>query len=889
MTAPTPHVPRAGIVIASWAFGLAIAGAAAGVIDGLWSWARAGQHLPDLGGRLRWLGFLATSHALAGAVAGAIGGALGLAWSRWTRLGDVARFGLAEHRARRERDPGEAVAGLSLVLAGIPCIAAALVITYLALGPLLANRNHAGLVIASAMAATLGALALAVLATFALGRLVELWLRELARDRRLRALSAPAAPLWAALVLVGIGGAVVVWRTWNTLRLLPLRPVVVVLLVLVLAIGAIRPGQLLATRLWRASVRRRLAGIAGAVAVVIGLVFLTGGDEGVVKAAAFHTGLGGPIARTVRAGFDWDGDGYARVLGGGDCDDGDATVYPGAPEVPGDGIDQNCVGGDPKLDRSPEDVRFVGPPPGMPPNANILLLTIDTLRADHVGAYGYQRPTTPTLDAIAAEGTRFANAWAHAPSTRYSMPAILTGRLPLDVYYDMSHPGWPGLSADATTIAEALKPLGLATGAITNYDYFQESRRMNQGFDEYDNQNQRLHRQLGGPAKTRGSSSKEQTDKAIAWIGRHQAQRWFLWVHYYDPHLDYEPHPEVPSFGSDRVALYDGEIRFTDFHLARLVAELRTRGLYDRTVIVFTGDHGEGFGEHGVTEHGYHLYAAQTRVPIVIRVPGVAPRVSTTPAGHVDLLPTFVDLAGGKPAPFMMGQSLVELVAGAPDRDRLVIQQLSYEGNHEMRAAAGARCHVIYNVSPDTSWEAYRVDTDPLEAHDVDSRSGPCAPVRAGLEKWFDGSQVPPGAMEALLPQRPALAKPLGVFLGDEVELLGVELPAQAKGGDAFPVTWTYAAHGPLAGTWKVFAHFEDGKGGRFTGDHAPVRPFGWWRAGQYIRYTTTVGVPRGAAPGRYHLWAGIWKGNQRRQVRAPPGVPVRDNRVDVASIEVVR
>ena len=118
-----------------------------------------------------------------------------------------------------------------------------------------------------------------------------------------------------------------------------------------------------------------------------------------------------------------------------------------------------------------------------------------------------------------------------------------------------------------------------------------------------------------------------------------------------------------------------------------------------------------------------------------------------------------------------------------------MIQQLSYEGNHEMRAAAGARCHVIYNVSPDTSWEAYRVDTDPLEAHDVDSRSGPCAPVRAGLEKWFDGSQVPPGAMEALLPQRPALPKPLGVFLGDEIELLGVELPAQAKGGDAFPVT----------------------------------------------------------------------------------------------------
>jgi arylsulfatase A-like enzyme len=531
-------------------------------------------------------------------------------------------------------------------------------------------------------------------------------------------------------------------------------------------------------------------------------------------------------------------------------------------------------------------------PAGAPGAANILLLTIDTLRADHLGCYGYPRPTSPALDAIAAAGTRFANAWAHAPSTRYSMPAILTGRLPLDVAYDKGRADWPGLLPSATTIAERLKPLGMRTGAITNYEYFQESRRMNQGFDEYDNANQRLHRPIGGPAHASGSSSKEQTDKAIEWVKRHAGERWFLWIHYYDPHLDYLPHPEVPSFGDQLVDRYDGEIRFTDLHIGRLIDELRASGLYDRTIIAFTGDHGEGFGEHGITEpHGYHLYAAQTRVPIVIRVPGLPPRVSTTPAGHVDLIPTLVNLAGGTADAEMMGRSLVDVIADAPDRDRTVFQQLSYEGNHELRGAASQRCHVIYNVSPDTSWEAYRIDVDPLERHDVDSEAGPCAPVRRELERWYDAEQVPAGAADALLPARPTIDQPLGVFFGDEVELLSVELPAQAKVGDVITVTWTFAAHGTLGEGWLVFAHFDNGKGGLWKGDHFPPRPFPWWRAGQFIRYSTQVTVSRGTPPGRYALWAGAWKGpgkGTRKRPRGPAGTAIEDNRTLVATLEVV-
>ncbi|MEO7729751.1 MAG: sulfatase-like hydrolase/transferase, partial [Kofleriaceae bacterium] len=416
------------------------------------------------------------------------------------------------------------------------------------------------------------------------------------------------------------------------------------------------------------------------------------------------------------------------------------------------------------------------------------------------------------------------------------------------------------------------------------------------GVAEYDNEDARLHAGVAGagPEQTRGSSSKEQTDKAIAFVGRHAAQRWALWVHYYDPHYAYEPHAEVPSFGNDRMALYDGEIAFTDLHIGRLLDDLRARGLYDKTVIVVTGDHGEGFGEHGIELHGYHLYAAQTKVPLIIRVPGLAPRRAATPAGHADILPTLVDLAGGAATADMMGRSLVDVLAGA-DPARTVFQQLSYENNHEMRAGVDARCHVIYNVSPDTSWEVYRVDRDPLETRDLAGDDDACAETRRAVEQWYDAQQVPAGAAEALLPGKPAITAPLDAELGDEVHLLAVEaanaapdpaIGGRIRPGDTVALTWTFEARGRIAPGWRMFVHVEGPNKLFFNGDHRPPRPFEWWRAGQYIRYTTTVVIPRTAAPGRYLVWAGMFEGNRRAKARAPRAKIV-DDAVAATELEV--
>jgi hypothetical protein len=239
----------------------------------------------------------------------------------------------------------------------------------------------------------------------------------------------------------------------------------------------------------------------------------------------------------------------------------------------------------------------------------------------------------------------------------------------------------------------------------------------------------------------------------------------------------------------------------------------------------------------------------------------------------------------------MMGRSLVGLATGAhTDEDRNVFQQLSFENNNEMRGLITRRCHVIFNVSPLTSWEIYRIDDDPKETRDRVDSPGPCRRARETLATWYDSAQIPEGAMEALLPVRPEVAAPVDVDYGDEIRLLGVDLPREpVPPGGRFQITYTFEAHDSLRGGWNVFAHFNGPGNGHFKGDHAPVRPFAWWRSGQYIRYRVPVLVPARAKPGVYQLWTGIYQkaDPNRRRPASSQRVPIDGNGARVGEVTI--
>jgi arylsulfatase A-like enzyme len=873
------------------ALAASLAGFAVGLLDAFAAWGRMAQFEPGAGGRLVAALLAAMLYAFAAGVVGPLVALVVAGLARFTALGPLWRHAVAQHDAVRARDPRDALVGLSIAIAGVPLLGAALALAYRVGFVAISTRKHKGLVVAVAMIATIVALGVAVVAAFALGRVVELGLRRALRGRVLTLASHHLAPAVAGAALVGVGGAVgyALFKKPLSLDQLQLRPIVVALL-LPVAFAA----------LWRFVTPRRRAFAAAPAVALIGALLLGAGD-GPRKAAAAYTGLSAPIVNALRRVFDLDRDRYAAVFGGGDCDDLDRGIHPGAYDVPDDGVDQNCMGGDPKLARSPGDARFAPLPPGLPPDTNVVLITVDALRADHLGAYGYGRPTSPALDAIAAEGVVFENAWAHAPSTRYSIPAILTGRYPSQVLWDPAartpESWWPGLKLENRTIAEIMHDAGLATGAVLNYHYFAPARRMNQGFDYYDNENARLH--MGSdPASTSGSSAREQTDKAIAWIDQVQGRRFFLWVHYYDTHYRWEKHAGTMEFGGAPVDLYDHEIRYTDEQIARLVAHLQARGAWGKTIVVVTGDHGEGFGEHGIEFHGYHLYAAQTRVPLIVRVPGVAPRRVQLPVAHVDLLPTLANLVGAPAAADMLGRSVLGELSGAagfdPDADRTVFQEVSFEGPTERRAAATKKWHLLYNMVPDNTWELYDLEKDPGETRDVYGSGA--EDVKVALLTWIDTLQFPPGAGEklgaALLKERPAPRIEARADFGGKVRLLGVDLAPEAVArGGTFQITYYFEALGTLKGDWRVFVHIE-GPGGRFQDDHVPVDgvyTFARWKKGQYVADARTVTVPPNMAPGDYTIWMGLW---QPKKGNLPAEAGDRNdgkNRVRVGTVRVER
>ncbi len=271
-------------------------------------------------------------------------------------------------------------------------------------------------------------------------------------------------------------------------------------------------------------------------------------------------------------------------------------------------------------------------------NYNVLLITLDTVRADHIGAYGYRKIETPNLDRLASEGVRFAEASSPVPLTLPAHATILSGLLP--PRHGVRNNGAERFPEGPATLASQLGAAGYRTGAFIGAFVLDRRFGLGRGFDRYDDD---IPRERAADLDVE-RPGRVVTDRALAWLSEKSEKPFFAWVHLYDAHAPYAPPEPFRTLYPDRP--YDGEVAEVDAQVGRLLAELDRRGFAGRTVVAVVGDHGEALGEHGELTHGLLVYEPSLHVPLLLRAPGVLPAgwVVETPVSLVDLAPTLAGL-----------------------------------------------------------------------------------------------------------------------------------------------------------------------------------------------------------------------------------------------------
>jgi arylsulfatase A-like enzyme/Flp pilus assembly protein TadD len=290
---------------------------------------------------------------------------------------------------------------------------------------------------------------------------------------------------------------------------------------------------------------------------------------------------------------------------------------------------------------------------------DVIFITIDTLRADHLGCYGATQVQTPNIDALARSATRFAQAYTPVPITLPAHSALFTGSFPMATgMHDFSGNKLP---ASAVTLAKVLHEHGYSTAAFIGSAVLDSRFGLNQGFDTYFDHFDfnRLDEANLDQMKRRGDAV---LDEALSWLKRDPHRPFLLWVHLYDPHFPYSP-PD-PYASQYRSQPYDGEIAFADAQVGRLMAFLKERGLFDSSLIVLSGDHGEGLGEHGEKTHGFFIYNSTLHIPLLIKVPGATPRMVEDEVSLVDVMPTLLQALTFPIPPSVQGRSLLGQILG---------------------------------------------------------------------------------------------------------------------------------------------------------------------------------------------------------------------------------
>jgi choline-sulfatase len=350
---------------------------------------------------------------------------------------------------------------------------------------------------------------------------------------------------------------------------------------------------------------------------------------------------------------------------------------------------------------------------------NVVLLTLDTLRADHLGAYGNTEVRTPHLDELAADGVVFEQAMTSAPLTLPAHSSIFTGQFP--PRHGVRDNGGFFLGPEQVTMAELLTAQGFTSGATVGAFVLDSKWGLDQGFGTYQDDFDLTNIKAMSLASVKRPGN-EVVDLALKWMDGVADQRFFSWLHLYDPHAPYEsPEPYRSQYNGHP---YRGAIAFTDAQVGRVLTFLKDRGLADRTIVVVAGDHGEGLGEHGEETHGFFVYESAMRVPFIVYAPfsNTAGRRVTQPVRTVDILPTVLDLLQIQAPDALAGVSLAPLLTGAREMANVPMEgygeamyPLHHYGWSELTATRSDRYKLIDAPRP----ELYDLERDPNELNNI--------------------------------------------------------------------------------------------------------------------------------------------------------------------------
>ena len=411
---------------------------------------------------------------------------------------------------------------------------------------------------------------------------------------------------------------------------------------------------------------------------------------------------------------------------------------------------------------------------------DVLIITLDTTRADYISTYGSARAATPSIDRLAADGVVFEQAVSVAPLTLPAHTSLFTGLLPFR--HGVRDNAAAPLGADHETLAEILRRRGYQTAAFVSSAILKADRGLASGFDTYDDHSGSSRTASGGLQRP----ADETVNAAIRWLDRRADKPFFLWVHLNDPHAPYDP-PE-PFRTAYRDDPYAGEVAFADEQIGRLTDFLNGRWLLDRTAVIITADHGESLQEHGEAGHGIFLYQSVVHVPLIIRAPVLRARRVPEVVRLVDVMPTILELTHtDRPAAGVDGISLIDLARGRGDLDRDAYSESLYPlrfGWSPLHSLRNGRFKLIAAPRP----ELYDLERDPEELHNLLSarsalglamarRLAEIEPAASGNDRGA-GSSPPSEIVERLgalgyITRTPTMAKPTRGPLPDPKDRIG--------------------------------------------------------------------------------------------------------------------